>query len=206
MKRYYNSKVAYYIHGQYDLLMEEGNWRNQINQLNLNGGCNGRAQQQNQKQFHSSLPNGKNGLFWFVEGSRPRPVSRMNEMNEAWRGAVWWMELICFLLSFFWWVMAGGAAPGSAKRKRTKQKSKLMEFNQTKPFKENEVKSISPWAPLSFWMNWKEMKKRGSGESWFHGVGHQGVTRRGKPIISFQSSTIQWRLMADEMNGKGYGR
>ena len=31
----------------------------------------GRAQQQNQKQFHSSLPNGKNGLFWFVEGSRP---------------------------------------------------------------------------------------------------------------------------------------
>ena len=41
LKKYYNSKVAYYIHGQYDLLMEEGNWRNQINQLNLNGGCNG---------------------------------------------------------------------------------------------------------------------------------------------------------------------
>ena len=40
LKDYYNSKVAYYIHGQYDLLMEEGNWRNQINQLNLNGGCN----------------------------------------------------------------------------------------------------------------------------------------------------------------------
>ena len=41
IKKYYNSKVAYYIHGQYDLLMEEGNWRNQINQLNLNGGCSG---------------------------------------------------------------------------------------------------------------------------------------------------------------------
>jgi len=41
LKDYYNSKVAYYIHGQYDLLMEEGNWRNQINQLNLNGGCSG---------------------------------------------------------------------------------------------------------------------------------------------------------------------
>ena len=59
------------------------------------------------------------------------------ELNEEWMKfneakEVWWMELICFLLSFFWWVMGGGTANGSAERKRTKQKSKLMEFNQTK--------------------------------------------------------------------------
>ena len=64
MKRYYNSKVAYYIHGQYDLLMEEGNWRNQINQLNLNGGCNAARHQQNQQI--TSISSSEWADWWFV--------------------------------------------------------------------------------------------------------------------------------------------
>ena len=64
LKKYYNSKVAYYIHGQYDLLMEEGNWRNQINQLNLNGGCNAARHQQNQQI--TSISSSEWADWWFV--------------------------------------------------------------------------------------------------------------------------------------------
>ena len=64
IKKYYNSKVAYYIHGQYDLLMEEGNWRNQINQLNLNGGCNAARHQQNQQI--TSISSSEWADWWFV--------------------------------------------------------------------------------------------------------------------------------------------
>ena len=97
----------------------------------MNGGGNAAAV--NKPTFLSILlfENEKNEEKWLIAALLPGPLIKENFNFLYWRGAVWWMELICFLLSFFWWVMAGGAAPGSAKRKRTKQKSKLMEFNQT---------------------------------------------------------------------------
>ena len=51
------------------------------------------------------------------------------------------MKFICFLLSFFWWVMAAARGRGSAKRKRTKQKSKLMKSIQFHNEWSNETKA-----------------------------------------------------------------
>ena len=45
------------------------------------------AQQQHFFSFQLVLPNGRAEEKKFVEGSAARPVSRMNGVNEAWRGA-----------------------------------------------------------------------------------------------------------------------
>ena len=61
-------------------------------------------------------------------------AERKNERSEARLAAALFMKLIVFLFSLRW-VMGGGTANGSVERKRTKQKSKLMESNQTKKSK-----------------------------------------------------------------------
>ena len=104
MKRYYNSKVAYYIHGQYDLLMEEGNWRNQINQLNLNGGCNAARHQQNQQI--TSISSSEWADWWFV-------VCR----GGCGPSGDWLVGLVVFDL----WVKGGCWPHCSAKRRQTNQ-------------------------------------------------------------------------------------
>ena len=83
MKRYYNSKVAYYIHGQYDLLMEEGNWRNQINQLNLNGGCNCGWPFSNSTN-HSAILFENGNCCWFLLCWRPLPPQENSPMKLCW--------------------------------------------------------------------------------------------------------------------------
>ena len=75
-----------------------------------------------QFQFHSSLPNGKNGLKWMLTG-----LGR----EEG--------RLVCLFFSCFWWVMAAASGRGSAKRKKTKEKTNqadpplLFSINQHKP-------------------------------------------------------------------------
>ena len=58
----------------------------------------------NTNQSHSALQNGRNGLIWFVAADAARPVSRMSEVNEAWRGggrAKPWKN-------FSFWMSGGG--------------------------------------------------------------------------------------------------
>ena len=58
------------------------------------------------------------------------------------------------------------------------------------------------FAALSFFQQFIDGRKEEAKRRQTSGTPRQ-LHCRGKPIISFQSSTIQWRLMADEMNGKG---
>ena len=141
IKLYYNSKVAYYIHGQYDLLMEEGNWRNQINQLNLNGGGNAARHQQIQFQFNSSLPNGKNWLKWIAAADAAWERTKRNlnsknsmELNEGWMD--WWLSSLLVGLAARLWAVA---PPALREEKANAKRKKANKFNSTKNEKGSEV-------------------------------------------------------------------
>ena len=147
MKRYYNSKVAYYIHGQYDLLMEEGNWRNQINQLNLNGGCNCGWPFSNSTN-HSAILFENGNCCWFLLCWRPLPpIPEYENFNFQWRNGGWvgWSELCCFV---FGWVKGG--SPPLAPPKRRQTTTTTHNSNSTKQLSISGMK-LAEWRQFSLW-------------------------------------------------------
>ena len=127
MKRYYNSKVAYYIHGQYDLLMEEGNWRNQINQLNLNGGCNCGWPFSNSTN-HSAILFENGNCCWFLLCWRPLPPlcgvwMEWNGIQQSKGGCEWWNW--CWA-AFLLWVNGGCSRNAPQKEENAAKQHQLI--------------------------------------------------------------------------------
>ena len=128
------------------------------------------AQQQHFFSFQLVLPNGRAEEKKFVEGSAARPVSRMNEIHEAWRGAAaspttnqqsnqinfhicwfdgvdWWSCGICW---FVWlccfWLRAGY---GRWHRQWLRPEEKTN--------KQSQMKQTNGAESIDLWMEWLRM-------------------------------------------------
>ena len=122
--------------------------------------------------FHSSLWEWEEWLnWWIVCGAGAAPSGLWMEWNDIqWSaGGKGWPF---FLFGGLW----AHCANGSAEKRRQRQTT-LPQRERTK-WKQSLLERPS----LSF-IN-ELMKRRGSGESWFHGVAHQRASRGGKSIHS----------------------
>ena len=121
----------------------------------------------NTNQSHSALQNGRNGLIWFVAADAARPVSRMSEVNEAWRGggrAKPWKN-------FSFWMSGGGPGWLPAllfslinqhkaqlvdwrEEKRAAQPTKPAAANSTNQFKKSKLFWFIDWCWIAGLLAW----------------------------------------------------
>ena len=137
---------------------------------------------------------------WLLRLMAARPVSRMKKLMELiyeWslKGRVWWMSW-CWLMSWMGGLWAAQQPMAPPKKANINKQHQQIQSNKKKERERNEI-NLSLSAPLFL----NEVKKRGSGESWLNGVGHQRASRGGKPTTN-PTNCSSWRQICGLVGGE----